>query len=298
MRPVTRGAALALALAVLAACQPLPRPFAPTDRGGDAPAVPGEDAWGVTLRPVSGMAPGSETAFAAAVVAALGRRGVPARRSAGRARGALVYGTAETAALDGERLGIAITWTAFAREGRGLGLHRVAAEAPRRDWENAAARLLERLAARSADGIAALLRPAPPAARRSGPAIRLGSVAAPPGLEGAVLRRATVHAMRAARIEISRGDEAGHLLAATVSLGPVRRGQRRLRVEWRLDDAAGRRIGALVQENPVAVETLAADWPTLARLIARAAVDELGGLLARAGARAAKPPVDGPPRRP
>ncbi|MDE0058207.1 MAG: hypothetical protein OXI22_11265 [Defluviicoccus sp.] len=294
---MTRGAALALALAVLAACQPLPRPFAPTDRGGAATAVPGLDAWGVALRPVSGMAPGPAAVFTASVVAALRRRGVPAAVSGATLRSALVYGAAETRPLDGERLGIAIAWTAFGREGRGLGLHRVAAEAPRRDWESAAAPLLERLAAQSADGIVALLRPAAPVPHRPGSAIRVGSVAAPPGLEGEILRRAMVDALRAARIGISPSDEPSHRLAATVSLGPVWRGQRRLRVEWRLDDAAGGRIGAMVQENDVAEGTLAADWPALARLIARAAVDELGGLLARTGGSAAAP-VDGPARRP
>ncbi len=297
MRAVTRGAALALALAILAACQPLPRPFAPTDRGGAATAVPGEDAWGVALRPVSGMAPGPSADFTASVVAALGRRGVPAAVSGGLPRGALLYGAAETRPLGGERLGIAIAWTAFARDGRGLGLHRVVAEAPRHDWESAAAPLLERLAAQSADGIVALLRPAAPVPHRAGPAIRVVSVAAPPGLDGEILRRATVDAMRAARIGGSASDKPGHRLAAAVSLGPVWRGQRRLRVEWRLDDAAGGRVGAMVQENGVAEETLAADWPALARLIARAAVDELGGLLARAGGSAAAP-VDGPTRRP
>ena len=298
MRPVMRGAFLALALAVLAACQPPPRPFAPTDRGGEAPAVPGEDAWGVALRPVSGMAPGPAADFAASVVAALGRRGVPAALSGGPPRGAQVHGAVETKALDGQRLGIAIVWTAFGREGRGLGLHRVAAEAPRHDWESAAAPLLERLAARSADGIVALLRPAAPVPRRAGPAIRVDPVAAPPGLDGEILRRAMVDAMRAARIVASPGDRPGRRLAATVSLGPAWRGQRRLRVEWRLEDAAARRIGAMVQENDVAAATLAADWPVLARLIARAAVDELGGLLARTGGSAAAAPVDAPPRRP
>lgn len=296
MRPVTRGAALALALALLAACQPLPRPFAPTDRGGAAPAVPGLDSWSVALRPVSGMSPGAAADFTASVVAALGQRGVLAAVSGGPPRGALVYGAAETEPLDGERLGIAIDWTAFGREGRGLGLHRVVAEAPRRDWESGAAPLLERLAARSAEGIAALLRPAATMPSRPGPAIRLGAVAAPPGLDGKILRRAMVDAMRAARIDASPGKRADHRLAATVSLGPAWRGQRRLRVEWRLDAAAGRRIGALVQENDVAGATLVADWPALARLIARAAADELGGLLARAGGSAAA--VDGPPGRP
>ena len=292
MRAVSRGAAALAALALLAACQPLPRPFAPAERSGRAPVVPAEDAYGVTLRPVSGMAPALAARFAAALVAALDRRGVPAVLSAGRARGSLVHGAAQARPLDGERLEVAIEWWAIGRAGRGLGRHRVTAQPARRDWRAASAPLVERLAAESADGIAALLRGAAPGRESRKPAIRVGSLAVPPGLDGGILRRATVDAMRAAGLAVSPGGPGGLLLTATVSLGPPADGRRRLRVEWRLDDAGGRRLGALVQENRVARETLTADWPSTVRLIARAAVGELGGLLARAG-DAPAPPVDG-----
>ena len=162
MRAVSRGAAALAALALLAACQPLPRPFAPAERSGRAPVVPAEDAYGVTLRPVSGMAPALAARFAAALVAALDRRGVPAVLSAGRARGSLVHGAAQARPLDGERLEVAIEWWAIGRAGRGLGRHRVTAQPARRDWRAASAPLVERLAAESADGIAALLRGAAP----------------------------------------------------------------------------------------------------------------------------------------
>ena len=298
MRPVRRGAAALAALVFLAACQPLPRPFAPAERSGRAPVVPAEDAYGVTIRPVSGMAPALAAPFAAELVAALDRRGVPAVLSAGRARGSLVHGAAEARPLDGERLEVAIEWRAVGRDGRGLGRHRVTARPARRVWQAASAPLVERLAAGSADGIAALLRGAAPGRESRKPAIRVGPLAAPPGLDGGILRRAMVDAMRAAGIAVSPRGPGGPLLTATVSLGPPADGRRRLRVEWRLDDAGGRRLGALVQENHVARETLTADWPSTVRLIARAAVGELGGLLARAGDAAPTPPVDGSARPP
>ena len=297
MRPVRRGAVLALALAVLAACQPPPRPFAPAERDGRAPVAPAQDAFGVTLRPVSGMAPGMAAAFAAAVVAALERRAVPSVVSTGRARGSLVLGTAQASPIGGERLEIGIEWWVFGRDGRGLGRHRVSAEAPRRDWEGASAAPIERLAADSADGISALLRPAVPVRRSRGPAIRMGELATPPGIDGEILRRAMVDAMRDARIGVSTGGRSLPRLSAAVSLGPVSQGRRRLGVEWRLDGAGGRRIGALVQENDVVNEALIADWPATARLIARAAVDDLRALLDRA-APVPSPPVDGPSGRP
>ena len=289
-------AAAVLALSVLAACQP-PRPFGPTEADRRAVVVPAEDAFGVTLRPVSGLAPELAARVAAAVVAALERRAVPSVVSAGRARGSLVLGTAQARSLGGERLEIATEWWVIGRDGRGLGRHRVAAAAPRHDWQGASAPPVERLAADSADGIAALLRPAPPEQRSRGPAIRLGDVATPPGIDGEILRRAMVDAMRAARIGVSMGGRGGLRLSAAVTLGTVSQGRRRLGVEWRLDDAGGRRIGALVQENDVVIETLVADWPAMARTIARAAVGELPALLERA-ARAPSAPVDGPAGRP
>lgn len=297
-RGARAGAALAAALAFLAACQPPPRPFAPTERGGGVSFRPAEDAYGIALRPVSGMPPTLAASFVPALVEALARRGVPAAVSSNRGSGALAYGAVEARPLDGDRLKVGIEWWVIGSDGRGLGRHWVSAEPSRRDWEVAASGLAERLAAESADGIAGLLRPVPQPSGRAPPEVRVGAVAAPPGIDGETLRRATVDAMRAARIEILPDGRAGPRLTAKVSLGPVTAGRRRLRVDWRLDDASGARIGSMVQENQVVSETLIAEWPRLVRLIARAATDELGGLLRRSRGNAALRPVDGPPRRP
>ena len=305
MRHVSRAkhgartvAALAAALAFLAACQTPPRPFAPTERGGSVPFLPAEDAYGIALRPVSGMPSALAASFVPALVEALGRRGVPAAVSSKRGSGALAYGAAEAQPLDGDRLEVGIEWWVIGSDGRGLGRHWVSAQPSRRDWEVAAPALTERLAAESADGIAGLLRPVSQASGRAPPAVRVGAVAAPPGIDGETLRRATIDAMRAARIEIVPDGRAGPRLTATVSLGPVTAGRRRLRVDWRLDAASGARIGSMVQENEVVNETLFAEWPRLVRLIAHAATDELGGLLTKAAGNAVPRPVDGPPRRP
>lgn len=291
-------ATLAAALAFLAACQPSPRPFAPTERGGSASFRPAEDAYGIALRPVSGMPSGLAASFVPALVEALGRRGVPAAVSSNRGSGALAYSAVEARPLDGDRLKVGIEWWVIGSDGRGLGRHWVSAEPSRREWEVAAPALAERLAAESADGIAGLLRPVSQASGRAPPAVRVGAVAAPPGIDGETLRSATVDAMRAAPIEIVPDGGAGPRLTAKVSLGPVTAGRRRLRVDWRLDDASGARIGSMVQENQVVNETLIAEWPRLVRLIARAATDELGGLLTGARGNATPRPVDGPPRRP
>ena len=297
-RGARAGAVLAAALALLAACQPPPRPFAPTERGTDLSIGPAADAYGITLRPVSGMPSTLAASFAAALVEALGRREVPAAVSLERAPGALAYGAAEALPLDGGRVEVAIEWWVIGRDGRGLGRHWVSASPPRRDWERGSPRLVGRLAAESADGIAALLRPVPPAPRGMAPAVRVGAVGAPPGIDGEALRRAMVDAMRAARIETLPDGRAGPRLAAKVSLGPVAGGLRRLRVDWRLDAASGSRIGSLVQENDVVDETLIADWPRMTRLIARAATDDIAVLLRKAGNRASSQPVDELPRRP
>lgn len=292
------GVALAVALILLAACQPPPRPFAPTDRSGAVQINPAEDAYGITLRPVSGMPPALEEAFLPALVAALVRREVPAVVSSGRAPGALAYGAAGARSVDDDRLKVAIEWWVIGRDGRGLGRHWVSAEPLKQDWERASGRLVGRLATGSAEGIAALLRPAPPAPVGGSPSLRVGTVVAPPGIDGEALRRAMIGALRAVGLGILPDGRAGPLLLATVSLGQVAGGMRRLRVEWSLEHASGARIGALVQENDVVNETLVADWPAMARLIARAATGELGGLLEKAARKASIRPVDGPPRRP
>ena len=292
------GVVLTVALALVAACQPPPRPFAPSERGGGVPFSPAEDAYGITLRPVSGMPSAVAGAFISALVEALARREVPAALSSERARGSLAYGAAEARALDSGRLEIAIEWWVIGRDGRGLGRHWVSAKPQRRDWEHASQPLVRRLADESADGIVALLRRSVPGREGGPPAVRVGTVVAPPGIDGDILRRSMTGAMREARFGVSPHGQDGPRLTAKVSLGPVSGGMRRLRVEWRLEDASGARIGAIVQENDVVDETLIADWPAIVRLIARAATDELGGLLERARGVASTRPVDGLPRRP
>ena len=290
-------AALAIAFAFLAACQPPPRPFAPTDRGGAAPFAPAADAYGITLRPVSGMPPALAAAFVSALVEALALREVPAAVSSRRAPAALAYGAAEARAIDDERLEVAIEWWVIGRDGRGLGRHWVSAVPARRDWERASQPLVRRLASESADGIVTLLRPPAPAGRAP-PAVRIGTVLAPPGVDGEVLRHAMADAMRAAGIEILPERRAGPRLTAEVSLGREGGGLRRLAVEWRLEDASGARLGALVQENHVDDASLVEGWPATVRLIARAATGELGGLLERTTGKGSTRSVDGPSRRP
>lgn len=297
-RGARAGAALAAALAFLAACQPPPRPFAPTERGGNPSFGPAEDAYGITLRPVSGMPSRLAASFVPALVEALGRREVPVVLSSERTPGALAYGAAEARPLAADRLEVGIEWWVIGRDGRGLGRHWVSAEPSPRDWEGAAPGLVDRLAAESAAGIVALLRPASPVPRGPPLAVRVGAVAAPPGIEGETLRRATIDALRGARIEHLPDGRAGPRLAAQVTLGPVSAGMRRLRVDWRLDHPSGARIGSMVQENDIVNETLIADWPRLARSIARAATDELSGMLTGARGNASARPVDGAARRP
>lgn len=298
-RGARAGAALAAALAFLAACQPPPRPFAPTERGGSTSFSPAHDAYGVTLRPFSGMPSALAASFVPALVEALGRREVPAAVSSERASGALAYGAAEARPLDDDRFEVGIEWWVIGRDGLGLGRHWVSAVPSRRNWESVAPGLVQRLAAESADGIAALLRPDSRAPGRASPPVRVSAVAAPPGIDGETLRRAMIDAMRVARIETVPDARDGPRLGAKVSLGPVSGGLRRLRVDWRLDDASGARIGSLVQENDVVNETLIADWPAMVRPIARAATEDLGGLLTRAVGKAVpRPVVDGPSRRP
>ena len=306
MRDVSRSApnagrvcaALAIALTFLAGCQPPPRPFAPTDRSGAVPFTPAADAYGITLRPVSGMPAAFTAAFVPALVEALVLREVPAVVSSEGAPGALAYGAAETRPVDGDRLEVAVEWWVIGRDGRGLGRHWVSAEPPKQDWEGASERLVRRLATESADGIVALLRPAASAAVGGSPSVRVGAVAGPRGIDGEALRGAMIGTMRAAGFDILPDGRAGPLLTATISLGPVVGGMRSLGVEWRLENESGARIGALIQQNDVANETLIADWPEIVRLIARAATGELGGLLERTAGNAPTRPVDGPSRRP
>ena len=273
-------------LAVLAGCQPLPRPFAPVDTTAANPLIELGDSPGVAVLDLAGAPAPTSRAVTSAVIEALLDRDIPAAHSTGNRRSLFAYGEAEAARSAGGRLDVEMVWHLVDPEARPLGSHRTAARPPARAWRSGDPAMVATLAGSAADGIAALIRGEDPARRKRARGARgvfLQAVGAPASLDGAVLRRAVEAALPGGGLRLVRRRTAADLvLNATITLGPPIGARRRLGLVWRLADPNGQEIGRLDQANDVEAAALASRWPALARLIARALAPDLRAMAAAA----------------
>ncbi len=275
-----------LATAVLAGCQPLPRPFALAGGETANPLVTLRDGPGVAVLDLAGAPEATARAVTSAVIEALQERNIPAAHATGNRGSLFTYGEAEAVPSADGRLDVEMVWYLVDPRARPLGRHRTASRVPAHAWRTGAPFMIAALAGSAAEGIAALIRAEDPARRDPLPGVRsvfLRAVRTPASLDGAALVRALGEALPGGDLRLVRHRaEADFVLDAALTLGPPIGGQRRLGLVWRLASADGREIGRLDQANDVATTTVASGWPALARLIAAALIPDLRALAAAA----------------
>jgi hypothetical protein len=242
-------------LFLLAACQPLPHPFA-DDRPPAALLAP-RDSAGVRVE-------GAPAELAEGMAAALRDREIPASTQ-GRNRHSfeLRLSTGET-----DRL----AWDLSTADGRPLGRGSAAADAAG--------------IAAAAPEIAGLLQDEPPVmAGSSEPAVALRPVTGAPGDGGRALTRAMDYALRQSHVALAeRQDAASFILAGTVALSPPAAGQQQVKVHWALLKPDGQEIGRVDQENAVPAGSLDDTWGDIAYAVASAAAPGVAALIERAKA--------------
>ncbi len=287
MRSRSGPLAWLLIVAVLAACQPLPRPFAPSsDTAAANPLIYVKDGSGVAVLDLAGAPEPTSRAVTFALIEALLERNIPAAFSVGNRRSLFVYGEAEAVPSASGRLDVEAVWYLVDPQARPLGRHRVKARPSVRAWRSGEPAMVKALAGSAADGIAALIRgedSLPPPRAQGARAVFLQTLRTPASLDGAVLRRALGAVLPDRGLRLARRRTAGNLLLnGTITLGPPVGARRRLSLVWRLDDPSGREIGRLHQANDEEITALESGWPALARLIARALAPDLRAMIAAA----------------
>jgi hypothetical protein len=147
--------------ALLASCQPLPHPFADDRPPAELLAVP--ESAGVSIAPIAGQPDVIAAELGAATARALLGFDIPAsEKSIGRGSYQL-YGRL-TQSTRGGKSAVAALWRLEDAKGRKIGERGVGIEATAEEWQSAAAAMVERLAALSANALAPLLvkQPAAP----------------------------------------------------------------------------------------------------------------------------------------
>jgi hypothetical protein len=281
---------------VIAACQPLPHPFA--DDRPPAALLRVHDVAGVSIAPIEGTPSAIAEKLGAAVASALLKRDIPASDKTTSLGSYQLYGRiAQSHPQRGPKGGSATVsayWRLYDAKGRAVGEHNTRVEAPAGEWDSASAKPIERLAGLSADGLAPLLEEeapaeAPKAASDAGRVrVAVNAVNGAPGDGGKSLAAAVASVLQRQDLAIVEKDQKPDLIVeGEVSVTPVKPDKQHIKIVWRVRRADGAEIGNVGMENDVPKGLIDGAWGDIAYSIAIAAGDGLMQLVAR-GAPAPK----------
>jgi len=279
-----------LLLAVLlAACQPLPHPFA--DDRPPASLLTVRDSAGISIAPIEGGPSATAEKLGAAVASALGKRDIPASDRTTSLGSYLLYGR-----LDGQRPragkgALTVYWRLQDSGGRLIGERTARLEAPARAWESGDDTIIASLAEASAAEIAPLLadEAAPAAAEVAGDGrtrIAIHPVSGAPGDGAKSLANAIATVLKRQELAVldDPSAKADVILDGEVTIVPVKPDKQHVKIVWRVRRADGAEIGTVGQENDVPKGLLDGAWGDVAYSVAIAGADGLMQVIARAGA--------------
>jgi hypothetical protein len=274
-------AILAPALLV-AACQPLPHPFA--DDRPPAALLKVRDVAGVWIAPIEGDPPAIAEKLTAAVASALLKHDIPASDTTTSLGSYQLYGrVAEDRSSQGNAA-VTAYWRLYNARGETVGEHSARVDAEAGALEAGDAKAVEQLAGVSADGLAPMLEEEAPveAAAAGRTRVAIGDIKGAPG-DGATSLAAAVAAIlkRQDLTIVEKGRPADLTIDGEVSVTPAKPHQQHVKILWHVGRAGGGEIGTVGQENDVPGGILDGPWGDLAYSVAMAAGDGLMQLVAR-----------------
>ncbi|HEV2300356.1 MAG TPA: hypothetical protein VGR91_02190 [Stellaceae bacterium] len=277
---------------LLAACQPLPHPFA--DDVPPPSLLHVRDSVSLSVAPVAGEPKGAASALPAAVAKALRKHGIAASsRTAGTGSDELLGTLAAAPGADGQTA-VTARWRLTDAAGHPLGQSASRIEAPADEWRDGKGGAVARLAAASADKLAILFlgHPAngPNETKPRRPRIALAGVEGAPGDGGKSLATAIAFLLKGEGMAIVADikQQPDLVLAAEVSIGKAQAGKQHVSIVWQMRRPDGSRIGRVAQENDVASGSLDGKWGDTAYLVAAAAREGIMQLVIRGMSQAAK----------
>jgi hypothetical protein len=271
---------------LLAACQPLPHPFANDIPKPGSPILAVRDAATVAVAPLAGGPRATARKLAPAVAEALQKRDIAA---SDRARGLASYqleGRLQAMPRSGDQAAIVVSWVLRDPAGKSLGARAERIEAAAGDWETGNDSAVARLADASAGQIAAMLLDKPPAEAapddRGGTRLRIGNIEGAPGDGATALTRAITALLQRQGVALADDPKgpADLLLDAKVTVDKAVAGKQHVKIVWRVRRTDGREIGTAVQENDVPAGLLDGPWADVAFSVADAAQDGIMQLIA------------------
>jgi hypothetical protein len=288
MRPPrgrSRGVAVAALAGLLAACQPLPHPFA-DDRPPEA-LLRIRDTAGVSIAPIEGHPGGVAAKLGGAMAAALLKRDIPASSRTTSLGSYLLYGRVVAARQHKGRAAVTALWRLYDSRGTILGERRVKLEAKTAEWAAADDAVIARLAEQSAAALAPLLADEAPkrvAQPVSDGRVRVAvrTIRGAPGDGGKSLGAAVAAVLRRGDIAIvGEGGKADLYIEGEVTVSAPKQQKQHVKIVWRVRRADGAEIGKVEQENDIPGGLLDGPWGDIAYTVAISASEGLAQLIAR-----------------
>ena len=270
---------------LLAACQPLPHPFADDAPRRGSPMLTLRDSASVTIAPIDGAPQATAEKLAPAMASALQQREIAASDKTASIGSYELVGRIEEMPPSGDKVALVAIWELRDPAGKSLGERTERLEAPAQDWEQGSEEAVTRLAAASADRLAALLLDDAPAEAEAGGRTRLliSGVEGAPGDGGESLPRAITEILKRQDVAIVTDPQAKADLGldADVVVANPKAGKQNVKIVWRVRRRDGGEIGTVGQENDVPAGLLDGPWGDVAYMVAVSAQDGIMQLVAR-----------------
>jgi hypothetical protein len=281
---------LPLAL-LLAACQPLPHPFADDVPKPGSPMLALRDTATVAIAPIQGGPRATAEKLAPAMAEALQKRDIAASDRTTSIASYQLDGRVQAMPPSGEKAAIVVLWDLRNPAGKSLGERAERIEAAADDWRQGKDDAVAHLAAASADQIAAMLQEKAPVepAEHGETRLSIGGVEGAPGDGGTALASAITTLLKKQDLAIvsDPGAKADVQLDAVVTVDKPKGGQQHVKIVWRVRRRDGSEIGTVGQENDVPAGLLDGPWGDVAYTVAVAAQDGIMQLISRGAPRSA-----------
>lgn len=279
---------------LVAACQPVPRPFQ-----HDRAAAPNEllqlsDAGGIRVQAVEDAPRAPAERLADEMVAALIKRNVPAFRSGGNRTSLVLASQVVDPGQDAH-----IAWTLFGPDGGTVGSYNLVLEGtPIDSWANADPDLMAAMAQTAAEPISRLVQHER-VAEVQAPPIYVGDIRGANEQQALRLRTSLRQALRGLGTRLSNVSSQDTLTAsADVKITQLAGAMSEVAIVWRIHDPFGTEIGKIDQASPVPDKAVAEQWGTLARQAGVAAAAGISQLVSSIDWRDGfLPPPPEPPSR-
>ena len=267
-----RPVGLALA-ALLAACQPLPHPFADDRPPAALIAVP--DSIDISVGSVEGEPRATASKLSGAIAQELMKHNIPASDQATSRSSYQLDGRIEKRPEQDGKSVVTVFWRLRNPTGQIVNERSDHLVAANRDWDDGNDERITQLAAAGAGGLAELLSDETPKEQPGGGRIRVAirKVAGAPG-DGNESLASSLTALLQHR-DIALVDPAQGKpdldVDCDITVDPVRDGKQHVKIVWHVARATGSEVGTVAQENDIPRGRLDGPWGDVAYSVAMAA---------------------------